>query len=292
MTAAAKLKSRLDSPGIITLPGCHDALSAKMIEQAGFDAAFMSGFAVSAAKLAMPDAGLITYKEMVDQGRDICAAVDIPIIGDGDTGFGNPANVRRSVRGYHDAGFACIMIEDQLYPKRCGYAAGMDVVERDDAFTRVQAAVDEREAIRADGGDILVIGRTDARHPRGLDEALYRVRRFEELGANIAYMEAAQNEDEMRRLCESLTIPTMLAQVDQPGTEILSAKQAEEIGYKLALYGLTVLSSYIKALKANLARIGTDDHPGGDALVSFEELYDYVGFNDYYKMEERYASTD
>ncbi len=137
---ADKLRALLSGPDFLLMPCCFDPLSARLVEQAGFPLSFMSGFAVSAARLALPDTGLISYAEMLDQGRNICASVEIPVIGDGDTGYGNPANVRRTVRGYAAAGFAGIMIEDQLAPKRCGHTGVKEVVERDEALRRMRAA--------------------------------------------------------------------------------------------------------------------------------------------------------
>lgn len=128
-----RLQKLLNGPDFLIMPCCFDALSARLIEQAGFPLTFMSGFAVSAAKLALPDTGLIAYAEMIDRGRNICAATSIPVIGDGDTGYGNPANVKRTVHGYAQAGFAGVMIEDQLAPKRCGHTRGKEVVDRREA---------------------------------------------------------------------------------------------------------------------------------------------------------------
>ena len=152
------MRALLAEPGLVVLPGCHDAISARIMERAGFPVAFMSGLAVSAARLAAPDTGLISFAEMLDQGRDICAAVSIPVIGDGDTGYGNALNVKRTVAGYARAGFAAVMIEDQSLPKRCGFARGVEVVERAEAVARIRAAVDARD----EGADILILGRTDA----------------------------------------------------------------------------------------------------------------------------------
>src|SRR5215510_8574572 len=138
---ADKLRTRLQQPGILLMPGCHDAMSARLIEEAGFEIGFVSGFAVSAARLGMPDTGLISYAELVDQGQNICRAVSIPMIGDGDTGFGSAQNIKRTVQGYRAAGFASIMLEDQIAPKRCGHTEGKAVVGRDEALMRVRAAV-------------------------------------------------------------------------------------------------------------------------------------------------------
>src|SRR6187551_3175686 len=196
-TAAERLRTLLRRPGILLMPGCHDATSAKLIEEAGFELGFMSGFAVSAARLGLPDAGLISYGELADQARNICRAVSIPLIGDGDTGFGSAQNIKRTVQGYADAGFACIMLEDQVAPKRCGHTEGKSVVSRDEALMRIRAAVDARNA----GTDILIMARTDARACVSLDEAIARCQAFRDIGADITFLEAPLNEAEMQRYC-------------------------------------------------------------------------------------------
>src|SRR5262245_57009079 len=169
-SAAETLRKRLTQPSILLMPGCHDAISARLIAEAGFEVGFMSGFAVSAARLGMPDTGLISYAELVEQGQNICRAVSIPMIGDGDTGFGSAQNIKRTVAGYGRAGFASIMIEDQVAPKRCGHTEGKSVVGRDEALTRIRAAVDAKEA----GGGILIMARTDARACISIEEAITR----------------------------------------------------------------------------------------------------------------------
>src|SRR4030095_1947438 len=176
MTAADRLRALLRRPGILVMPGCHDAMSARLVEEAGFEIGFMSGFAVSAAGLGMPDTALIPYAERVDQGQNICRAVSIPMIGDGDTGFGSAQNIKRTVQGYARAGFACIMLEDQVAPKRCGHTEGKSVVARDEALMRIRSAVDARDG----GADILIMARTDARACVDLDEAIARCRAFRE----------------------------------------------------------------------------------------------------------------
>ncbi len=288
-THAATLRALLTRPGLSVVPSCFDAMSARLVERAGFEVAFMSGYAVSATQLAMPDAGLISYEEMVAQGRRICDAVRIPVIGDGDTGFGNPVNVKRTVRGYHHAGFACVMIEDQAYPKRCGFAHGVAVVDRQDAILRLRAALDARSEIQAAGGDVLVIGRTDSRCPEGFEEALWRAEAFADLGADIVYFEGPQSEAEMAELNRRVTVPTMLAQVEKAGRPLLSPRQAEALGYDLALFGLTMVNVAIRAMRDALDLMASGGHPGADRLLPFEELYEIVGFERYYAEEARYT---
>ncbi len=291
-THAPTLRALLTRPGLTVVPSCFDAMSARLIERAGFQVAFMSGYAVSATQLALPDAGLISFDEMAAQGRRICEAVHIPVIGDADTGFGNPVNVKRTVRGYHRAGFACAMIEDQVYPKRCGFAQGLAVVGREEALTRLRAALDARTEIQAAGGDILVIGRTDSRGPEGLDEALWRAEAFADLGADIVYFEGPQSEAEMAELNRRVDVPTMLAQVEKADRPLLSPKQAEALGYDLALFGLTLLNASLRAMRDALALMAAGGHPGPDRLMPFEELYETVGFDDYYAEERRYVADD
>ncbi len=183
-TSTDRLRLILGQPGLALMPCCFDALSARLVERAGFDLTFMSGFAVSAARLGAPDTGLISYGEMLDQGRNICASVDIPVLGDADTGYGNALNVKRTVAGYAQVGFACLMIEDQVAPKRCGHTRGKQVVDRNEALTRIRAALDARQ----EGHDILILARTDARGTHGLDEALWRAQAFADLGADMVFV--------------------------------------------------------------------------------------------------------
>jgi 2-methylisocitrate lyase-like PEP mutase family enzyme len=265
------------------MPGCYDAMSARLIERAGFEATFMGGFAVSASRIGMPDTGLISYAEMLDQGANICSAVSMPVIGDGDTGYGNALNVQRTVRGYARAGFACVMIEDQVAPKRCGHTRGKQTVDRDEAFARVQAAVDARDA----GTDILVMARTDANATEGFDEALMRARVFTEIGVDITFLEAPRDEEQMRAYCEGVPGPKMANMVEQGDTPVLSPKVLEDIGYQIAIYPITLMLAGIHAMERALQALAAGETPG--EAVEFAHLRDIVGFPEYYEAEKRYA---
>ena len=284
MSSADKLRKLLAEPGLEVMPCCFDALSARLIERAGFPLTFMSGFAVSAARLGLPDTGLISYGEMLDQGRNICAAVSIPVIGDADTGYGNAVNVCRTLAGYAQAGFACAMIEDQVAPKRCGHTRGKQVVDRADALGRVRAAIDTRD----EGADILIMARTDARATDGFEEALWRAQAFADLGVDLIFFEAPQSEDEMVRLCREIPAPKVANMVEQGETPFLPPARLQEIGYKIACYPLTVLSSAVLAMEEALAAMQAGTHP--TRLKDFADLRDVVGFNDYYATEARYAA--
>lgn len=272
---AARLHRLLDAPGLLTMPCCFDALSARLIEQAGFPLTFISGFALSAARYGLPDTGLVGYAEMLAGARDIVPAVSIPVLADGDTGYGNPINVRRTVRGYADAGLACIMLEDQEWPKRCGHTAGKQVVGRDEALARIEAAVDERNA----GADILIMARTDARQTHGLEEALWRARAFAELGADITFLEAPTNLDEMARYCAEVPGYKMANMLEEGSTPLLPPCELEALGFHIAAYPLTLVSSAAFAMRRALEQL--KQGAPVDARLDFAELRELVGFDAY-----------
>ena len=279
---ADRLRRRLEEGRLLLMPGCHDALSARLAEEAGFEAAFMSGFAVSAARLGLPDTGLISFGELLAQGRDICGAVSIPLFGDGDTGFGNPLNVRRTVVEYARAGFACVMIEDQVMPKRCGHTRGKTVVPAEEACLRIEAAVDARNH----GADILIIARTDARATHGLEEAIERTRAFHDIGADITFLEAPVSEAEMERYCRLVPGWKMANLVEGGKTPILTPERLGSMGYAIAVFPLSLLSASIRAMREALVEIRSGRQPGG--ILDFETLKQVVGFDDYYRDEEKY----
>jgi len=282
-TPAERLRARLAEGRLLQMPGCFDAMSARLVEEAGFPLAFMSGFAVSASHLAEPDTGLISLGEMLDRGRAICAATTLPVIGDGDTGFGNAVSVRRTVQGYAGAGFAAVMIEDQASPKRCGHTGGKEVVARHDAEIRLLDALDARD----EGADILVMARTDARATHDLDEAIARCQRFADMGADITFLEAPFDEDEMARYCREVPGPKMANLIEHGHTPMVPPQRLEELGYTIVVYPLTQLSAAIKAMRASLATIGA----GGvaDNVLDFRELTRAVGFDRYHDLADRYA---
>lgn len=274
--AMRRLKELLAKDEILVMPCCFDALSARLVERAGFQLTFMSGFAVAAARLAAPDTGLISFGEMLDQGRSICEAVDLPVIGDADTGYGNALNVRRTVEGYARAGFAAAMIEDQLAPKRCGHTKGKQVVSRAEARTRIRAAVEARES----GAEILIMARTDARAEHGLTEAIDRCKAFADLGADILFLEAPQTEAEMERLCRELpALPKMANLVEDGSTPMLPPARLEQLGFKIVAYPLTLLSAAARAMQEALTALAAAQPVS--RRLSFDELQQLVGFADY-----------
>jgi 2-methylisocitrate lyase-like PEP mutase family enzyme len=284
---ADRLRQLLRQPGLLLMPCAWDALSARLIERAGFKLTMMSGFAVSGARLAMPDTGLISFAEMCDQLRCICNAVsDLLVIGDGDTGYGNPLNVQRTVREYAAAGAACIMIEDQVSPKRCGHTRGKQVVGFDEARMRSRAAVD---AARAAPGGILVMARTDARATDGFDEAMRRCRMFEEEGADILFLEAPVSEDEMRAFASSFRTPTMANLVAGGQTPMLDPARLEAMGFRIAAYPVTAFCAAIEGTLRALQAI-REGRPNDVPQIDFATLKSLVGFDAYYAAESKYRS--
>ena len=288
VTPAQRLRELLAQPNVEIMPGCYDALSAKLVADAGYKVTFMSGFAVSAARLGLPDTGLISFTEMLDSLRNCCSAAGkIPLIGDGDTGYGNALNVQRTVVEYARAGAACVMIEDQVSPKKCGHTRGKQVISREEARMKIRAAVDAKGE-----ADILIMARTDARAVHGFDEALARCRDFEAEGADIIFFEAPENEDEMRRFCGAMKKPCMANMVPGGKTPILPPAKLQEVGYKLALYPVMLLSSAITAMQATLAALQPGSTAPQPAAISFTDLQGVVGFPDYWSRETKYQAKE
>ncbi len=284
---ADRLRVLLAQDRLFVMPCCWDALSARMIEQAGFPLTFMSGFAVSAARICAPDTGLMSYGEVLDQLRNICAAVSLPVIGDGDTGYGNALNVKRTVGGFARAGAAAVMIEDQVAPKRCGHTRGKLVVGREEALDRVRAAVDARN----EGADILILARTDARAVHGLGEAIWRAQRFAELGADILFVEAPESEEELGAVTREAPGVHMANMVEGGTTPLLGPDRLHDLGFRIAAYPLTLLSAAMRAMQESLADFAAGRDPQA-RLLSFAEVRRIVGFDAYYAEESRYADGD
>ncbi len=278
-----KLREYLETKGIIVMPGCFDSLSAKLIEKEGLQVGFMSGFSVSSTRLGMPDTGLISFSEMVDQVRNICNSTSIPIIFDGDTGYGNSVNVFRTVRGYADAGAAGVMIEDQRWPKKCGHTKGKDVIDLQEAKSRIKAAVD---ASNYGGKDILIMARTDAIATRGLDDAIERMKIFSEIGADILFIEAVKSKDDMKKILKEVPGHHMINLIEDGDTPLLEINELEEIGYKIAVMPLTLMSASVKTMQECLKNMKNRIY--NTNVTKFSDLRDIVGFNEYYEIEDKY----
>jgi 2-methylisocitrate lyase-like PEP mutase family enzyme len=276
-SGAKQLKQLLAEPGLLQAPGCFDALSAKQLEAAGFTTAFLGGFSVAAARLGLPDVGLLSFSEMLDQTRSVCAATALPIIADADTGYGNAMNAQRSFIEYSRAGAACMMIEDQLWPKQCGHTEGKQVVPRNEAVARVRACVRAREQL---GIETLVMARTDAAAAVSFEEALWRASAFAAEGADITFLEAPRSIAEMRRYCTEVTGIKTANLVEDGRTPWLSPDALEDLGYAIVLYPVTLLLSNLAAMRDAAAALKSAGHYEGPR-ASFNEAQGAVDWPEY-----------
>lgn len=288
---AGRLRGLLGEEKILEVPGCFDALSARVVERAGFPAAFLGGFSVAASRLGLPDVGLLSYGEMIDQATNVCAATSLPVMGDADTGYGNGLNAERTLLGCVRAGLACLMIEDQLWPKRCGHTQGKEVVDRDEALQRVRACVRIREEM---GAEILILARTDANATDGIEEALWRVEAFADAGADLTFLEAPEDARQMERYCSSVRGWKVANMVEDGRTPWFTAGELESMGYSLVLYPVSLLLHSIEAMQTAADEIrSSGGRSAGDTSQSpratFNQARELVGWPDYEERLERLA---
>ncbi|KAJ8901556.1 hypothetical protein NDN08_003765 [Rhodosorus marinus] len=284
-TPGNKLRETLARPGIQLMPCCFDALSARLIERAGFNFTFMSGFS-SAAVHGLPDTGLMSFEEVRRHLQYLTETNNIPVICDGDTGYGNALNVKRTIQGLHSAGAAGIMIEDQISPKRCGHTKVKGVVSYDEAMMRMRAAIDARDA---HASDLVIVARTDAAKAIGIDEAIKRANEFHKMGAEVSFVEAPDSVEAMQRLCDGIDGWTMCNCLEMGATPILEPARLEELGYKIAAYPLTLLSSAVKSMEEALVVLRAGDvSKVKPMLKEFTDLQELVGFDDYFREEKLY----
>jgi 2-methylisocitrate lyase-like PEP mutase family enzyme len=267
MSYAKKLRERLLRPNILVVPGGGSPLEIQLIEEAGFDAAYVSGYATAAARFGVPDVGLIAYAEIEDQVLATRRVTDLPLIVDCDTGYGDAVNVRRTVQGMEMLGVAAIQIEDQAWPKRCGHMDGKIVEPRDVALRKVQAAVAARR-----NPDTLIIARTDARGPLGLDEATERCRMFKNAGADILFVDGPQSTDELERIGHEVPRPIIANMSETGKTPLHSASELETMGYAIALFPSSTVRLTVKVVGdflSDLKRTG-DSREWVDRMASLE----------------------
>ncbi len=280
MDKRAQLRQLLARPGILLAPGCHDALGARLIEKAGFLAAYMTGNGVSASMAGVPDAGLLTMTEMVDQARRIASAINIPLICDADTGYGGIQNVMRTVREYEQAGVAGIHIEDQTTPKKCAAMKGLQLVSLEAAVGRIEAALEARRS-----KDFLIIARTDARVTHDLEEAIRRGNAFAKAGADLVFLELLRSEQEAEFVTKSLSTPLTIDMTPYPGCERMRLDKIEALGYKLAIYPLSSTLLYAQTTLQFLESL----HQKGDEtefLAQMMPLREYEKLLGLEKVEE------
>lgn len=286
----ARLRELLSAEAPLVAPGAYDALSARLIEQAGFDVVYMTGFGTTASLIGRPDVGLLSAAEMVDNARRIVSAVDVPVIADADTGYGNAINVVRTVRLYEQAGVAGIQLEDQVMPKKCGHMSGKALIGTDEMVGKLQAAV----AARTDP-DLVIIARTDAVAVQGLDEAVSRARAFAEAGADLLFVEAPTSEADIATVARELAgvAPLVFNWAEGGRTPPLSLERITELGFSLVIYPIGTLLAATAGIRSLLTTLRTEGTPVSalDSLPSFEEFTDLIGLPEVQQLEQRFSGT-
>jgi len=286
----ARLRELLDSGETILAPGAFDPLAARLVEEAGFPAVYMTGFGTSAALLGRPDVGLLTMTEMADNAGRIAACVDIPVIADADTGYGNPLNVIRTVGVYEAAGVAAIHIEDQVAPKKCGHMEGKLVISAEEMAQKVKAAVEAR-------GDpaFLIIARTDARALEGFDSALDRGRRYRDAGADALFIEALVSEAEIEAAIRAFPdVPLLFNWAEGGKTPPVSLDRLTKLGYRIVIFPISTLLAATGAMRRVLAEIAAAGTPAAALreLPAFGEFTDFIGLPEVREVERRYIADN
>jgi len=285
----ARLRALLESGQTIVAPGAFDPLAARLVEEAGFPAVYMTGFGTSAALLGRPDVGLLTMTEMAGNAGRIAACVDIPVIADADTGYGNPLNVIRTVGAYEAAGVAAIHIEDQVAPKKCGHMDGKLVIPAEEMAAKIRAATEARG-----DPDFVIIARTDARAVEGFEQALARARRYLHAGADVLFIEALTSEAEAAEAARAFPgVPLLFNWAEGGKTPPVSLARLREMGYRIVIFPIGTLLAATAAMRRilrEIARAGTPAAALGD-LPSFSEFADFIGLPEVRAAEQRYATA-
>ena len=284
---AKKLRQLISQPGLIVAPGAYDAWSARLIEKAGFPVVYMTGYGVSASAIGQPDIGLLTMTEMVNVARNMVNAINIPLIADGDTGYGGILNVIRTVREYEQAGIAAIQMEDQVYPKRCGHMEGKQLVPVEEMITKLRAAVHARKS-----PDFIIIARTDARAVTGLQDAIARANAYAEVGADVIFLEAPESVEEMKVIAASIDRPLLANMVESGKTPFLDSNALLEIGYKIIIYPVSSLYTVTKAVARTLQKLKNEGTTRNcmDDMVEFKEFNEMIGVQEQRDLEKTFSS--
>lgn len=275
-----------DNSKPLVVPGVYDAIGAKMVQKIGFEAMFQTGYGTSATLLGMPDYGFIGSTETVENARRICAAASVPVIVDADTGYGNPLNVWKIVKELESAGASGIFLEDQKWPKRCGHMLGKEVVPKEEYVDKLRAALDARKS-----KNFIIVARTDARAPEGLEAAIERGILYKKVGADVIFIEAPNSVAEMKKIGESIDAPLVANMIEGGATPLLSSRILHKMGFKLILYPLSILyANTFASLKIlrELRKSGTTSRLKKN-LIAFDQFNDIVDLAKYRKMENKYG---
>jgi 2-methylisocitrate lyase-like PEP mutase family enzyme len=284
MSSARRLRELLAGDELIVAPGVFDGISAALAAKFGFAAAYMTGAGVAASGWGLPDIGLLTLSEMAERARVLAGLLDVPLIADADTGYGSPINVVRTVREYEAAGVAAIQLEDQTFPKRCGHLTGKDVIDADRFAVALQAALEARR-----DPDTVIVARTDALAPLGVDEAIARAQRYARTGADVIFVEAPTNVDEIERIAAEVDAPLLLNVVPGGRTPEIAPKRLAELGYRIAIHPGAVLGPVAKAA---LGALGALAGTAGGATSDPAGFFDLFGLSQWNELGERYRAYE
>jgi 2-methylisocitrate lyase-like PEP mutase family enzyme len=289
MNSRQVLKQLFKRDRLLVAPGCFDGLSARLVEEAGFEAAYLSGGAV-ARSMGIPDIGLVTMSEVIERAAQVVSAIKIPVVADADTGYGNAVNLVRSVKEFERTGVAAIHIEDQITPKRCGHLDGKEVIPMAEMEKKLEAAL----ASRSDP-DFCIIARTDARGVHGLEDAIQRGRAFAKLGVDAVFVEAPQSEAELEEIPRALPNVPLLVNVFKGGkTPMLPMERLQQMGYRIAIYPSETQRAALHAMRQALGllkREGTTEKMD-DALTTFKERDKVVGLDEWQQLEKKYLALN
>jgi 2,3-dimethylmalate lyase len=288
MRTTTRLRELLTGPDVLAIPGAYDALSARLIVQAGFPVVYMTGFGTSASVLGQPDVGLLTMSEMVNRAAALASvAGDVPLIADADTGYGNPINVRRTIREYERAGVAGLHIEDQVWPKKCGHMEGKQVIPMEEMVQKVHAAVDARQ-----DPDFVIIARTDANAVTGFEDALRRGQAYREAGADVIFIEAPRSMEELRTIGQVFHgTPLVFNWVESGKTPLLPLGEIQALGFNLVIFPVSLLFAATHAMLALLEILKKGETPAAfsEHMVTFSQFTSQLGLPDIQAMEHRYG---
>jgi len=294
MRTTTRLRELLASPDLIVAPGAYDALSARLIAQAGFPAIYMTGFGTAASVLGQPDVGLLTMSEMVSRAAAIAAVIasvagdqPLPLIADADTGYGNPINVRRTIHEYERAGVAGLHIEDQVWPKKCGHMEGKQVIPMDEMVQKVRAAVDARQ-----DPDFVIIARTDANAVHGLEDAIRRGKAYHEAGADVIFIEAPRSMTELRSIAQAFPgVPLLFNWAESGKTPPLPLEEIRALGFKLVIFPVSLLfaATYSMLGLSEVLKQGQTPASFASQMLTFSQFTDHIGLPDIQALEKRYG---
>ncbi|MEE6246150.1 MAG: isocitrate lyase/PEP mutase family protein [Thermoproteota archaeon] len=289
MHKSAKLRKLINNKHSIIVPGAYDALSARIADNLGFKAIFHTGYGTAASVFGLPDIGLVSFKEMVDHVRNICDATNVPVIADADTGYGNSINTMRTIRAYIQAGAAGLILEDQKWPKKCGHMKGKEVIESDEMAYKIQAAVEARDEEKS---DLVIIARTDSYASGGIEESLKRIKLYQKAGADVLFVEAPLDSNDLKKISRAVNSPLLLNQLEGGKTPIIKFNEAQRLGFKIVLYPLTSLFVAAQGIKEALSYMIENKTSVGmkNDLMDFNQLNDLVNLDSFYKLEKQYSS--